>query len=219
METVRKLIMIVRCINSMRSILKRHIGSAWMPLLAKSFTQSDRLLANTRWNGRKDDEARHVKSISPLAAIYFNLQEKLGKEKALEISGEVIIKASLEADYSFMKKYKMHKIKDPFERWKKYRKALACEEKFNETQDIEVSECRLHYIVKRCIYNDFFTEVGAPELTGFICESDRIFFSDMLFRDLNFHRGDSWRNTIGYGSETCCYIWEPKREPVNTGSV
>ncbi|EHP85466.1 L-2-amino-thiazoline-4-carboxylic acid hydrolase [Methanotorris formicicus] len=78
---------------------------------------------------------------------------------------------------------------------------------FNRTQwakmDNEASEfVKRHFIIKECIFHDFFTGVGIPELTKLFCEIDKVFFSK-AFPEFEFHRNGSWENTIAYGKDFC----------------
>jgi hypothetical protein len=64
-----------------------------------------------------------------------------------------------------------------------------------------------HFAITRCVFNDFFTAVGTPELTRLFCDVDRRFFPE-AFPGLRFHRGGSWENTIACGQDHCEFVFE-----------
>lgn len=83
--------------------------------------------------------------------------------------------------------------------------------RFNTRIYKDKTESCCHFVITRCVLKDFFAEVGAPELTKFFCEVDRRFFTE-AFPDFNFHRGDSWENTIAYGKPECEFIFDKKKK-------
>lgn len=81
---------------------------------------------------------------------------------------------------------------------------------FNKREYVEQSDNICHFVITRCIFKDFFTEAGTPELTKLFCEVDKEFFPK-AFPDFKFHRGSSWENTIAYGRDHCEFIFEKKK--------
>ena len=159
------------------------------------------MFRKTHWALKKDKEAEYVKSVIIIAAIYRNLAQKFGKERALKVMQEVIP----------ARKHLLFTIKDPFERWIKYRSILITEGfgLHNTIEDVYIYKTRMHYIVKRCIFHDVFKETGVPELTLMICDYDQSFHSAM-FSEFYFDRNGSWKNTIGHGASLCHYVWKDK---------
>lgn len=81
--------------------------------------------------------------------------------------------------------------------------------RFNKREYVKQDERICHFLITRCLFHDFFTEAGTPELTKVFCEVDRRFFPE-AFPGFRFHRGDSWENTIAYGKDHCEFIFEKR---------
>lgn len=84
-------------------------------------------------------------------------------------------------------------------------------DRFNVKEYLTVNETTCHYILKRCVAFDLFSELGTPELARFFCQGDEKFFP-VAFPDLIFTRGDSWENTIAYGKDHCEYQLTTKED-------
>jgi len=82
-------------------------------------------------------------------------------------------------------------------------------DRFNVREYLIVDETTCHYILKRCVAHDFFSEAGTPDLTRFFCQGDELLFTE-AFPDLEFTRGDSWENTIAYRKDHCEYMLKLK---------
>jgi hypothetical protein len=82
--------------------------------------------------------------------------------------------------------------------------------RFNDREYIRQDDEVCHFVITRCVFNDFFSEVGTPELAQLFCDVDRKFFPK-AFHKLKFHRGGSWQNTIAYGLDRCEFIFEKKK--------
>jgi len=81
--------------------------------------------------------------------------------------------------------------------------------RFNKREYVKQDENICHFLITRCVFNDFFAETGTSELTKLFCEVDHRFFPE-AFPDFRFHRGDSWENTIAYGKDHCEFVFEKK---------
>jgi hypothetical protein len=79
--------------------------------------------------------------------------------------------------------------------------------RFNRREYIKQDDNMCHFIITRCVFSDFFNEVGTPELTRAFCEVDRRFFPE-AFPGLRFHRSGTWENTIAYGRDHCEFVFE-----------
>jgi hypothetical protein len=82
---------------------------------------------------------------------------------------------------------------------------------FNDIRDVEVSEPRMHYIVYRCIFHDFMSQTGTPEITHLICDYDQLCHAK-LFPEFEFSRNGAWENTLGHGNDHCHYLWRVKNQ-------
>ena len=205
------LLLTLLCITNIKPILKEQVTSHWILFLIKSFIKSKSLFKKTKWARKKDDESKFVKSMMLIPVFYLNFKKKFDDEKALEIINEIIIKISFTFDNNTSKKNYLSIIRDPFERWLKYRSTLIAEGfgAYNKIEDVYINRNRMHYIVKRCIFHDFFVETGTPELTPLICDYDQLYHSS-IFKEFYFDRNGSWKNTIGHGAEVCHYVWKDK---------
>ena len=170
-----------------------------------------RIYEGSRWGKRTDPEAKYIKSILLLPAIYLELKSVCDEETATKLIDEITVKVSSDVDHSFEQRHGLPEIADPFERWKTYRNGLAAGGfgRFNVMEDVEVSENRMAYIVRRCIFHDCFSDAGVPELTHHICDYD-LNAHRKLFPELEFSRDGSSQNSIGHGKEYCRYVWERK---------
>jgi hypothetical protein len=77
--------------------------------------------------------------------------------------------------------------------------------RYTQREYVHVWRTAYHYIIKRCLAHDFFSEAGTPELAHSFCDTDRAFFS-LAFHDPEFSRDDSWENTMAYGKDHCEYL-------------
>jgi len=211
MDNDQSIMTTILCILDIKPILKKKIGGFWLFFLIKVFIKSKKIFKKTRWSKRKDQESKYVKSMALLPSLYLAFLKKFNKEEALSIMNEIVLKVAYTVDYESSKKHYLFTIKDPFERWLKYRSILITHGfgPHNEVEDVYISKTRMHYIVKRCIFHDFFKETGTPELTPMICDYDFIYHS-ALFKEFYFDRNGSNKNTLGYGADVCHYVWKDK---------
>ena len=202
----------MRCVIAIIDVLRKRLGFLRAVIITVgAVLRSGEVIKDTRWANSDAAEAKYVKSISLLSAFFLQLKYNFPVPIAMEVMNEIVIKVSFMVDLSFAKKYKLMSVKDPFERWCTFRKALTLTDfgPFNKMEDLEINEEKMHFIVTRCIFHDCFSEVGTPEITKLICNYDKIFY-DHLFRELEFNRNGSWENTIGHGMECCHYMWKRK---------
>ena len=202
---------VLLCILDIRHILKKNLSLPWVFFIIKTFLKTNSLFKKTTWAKKKKKEAKYAKSVMILAAMYLNLKRKLKKEKALEVMREIVMKLSYTLDYSIARKNLFFEIPDPFERWLRYRSGLITDGfgLYNDIEDVYISGERMHYIVRRCIFHDVFTETNTPELTSLICDYDQTFHSS-VFKEFYFDRNGSWKNTIGHGADVCHYVWKQR---------
>ena len=82
---------------------------------------------------------------------------------------------------------------------------------FNKREYLKRNNTICHFIIKRCIFKDFFTEVEMAELTKLFCEVDKEFFPK-AFPEFEFSRNGSCENTIAYGKDHCEFVFERKED-------
>jgi predicted ArsR family transcriptional regulator len=75
----------------------------------------------------------------------------------------------------------------------------------------EQSGKRYAFRVKNCLFYEFFSSIGAPELTRFMCATDNAIFSSYLPDEVTFHRNGRY-NTIADGAPECRFILENKED-------
>ncbi|MBN1413227.1 MAG: L-2-amino-thiazoline-4-carboxylic acid hydrolase [Spirochaetales bacterium] len=202
----------LKCIAGIRPFLKEAYGPAWSVFLLKSFFQSGSLFKRTKWAKKKDAESKFVKLMAIIPAFYLNFRKKFTGEQSMEFMKYIVHEISNVFDYNLSRKFKFQEIKDPFKRWLRYRSTLITESfgPFNEFEDVYISKDRMHFIVKRCVFHDFFSAVGTPELTVLICNHDQVYLNH-IFKELYFDRNGSWKNTMGCGAKECHYVWKDRR--------
>lgn len=195
-------------IKILRSVLKEQIGRTWPLFFAQCVIQGKKLFRNTRWARNPGEESEFVMRLAIAPAIYVDLQRKTGKEKAFEATKKIVTPIALNKLLHHLKTLNLS-VTDGMEQLLAYRKIFDEEGagKFCERHYLTKNNNMCHYIVTRCIFHDFFTETGTPELTGIFCDVDRRFY-EHAFPSFRFHRGDSWENTIACGRSQCDFIIE-----------
>lgn len=202
----------LRPLRLLISAVKKEIGWSWPFFLLGCLFTANRIFRKTHWSAQpaKDAEARHVRGLALFPAIYLKLVDRFGRETALDKYQRIT------ADFGFgLEKQALDSLPisnlTGMERFMAFRKHMeqTDADRFNVREYLNVDATICHYILKRCVAHDFFSEVGTPELTRFFCKGDETFFA-AAFPDLEFTRGDSWENTIAYGKDHCEYILKAK---------
>lgn len=193
-----------------KSVLRQEIGRTWPLFLLSCLLKRKGLFSNTRWAKNPGAEAAFAKRLALIASVYRALIEKSGREKAFSIIKEIVVPVGcseqwthfhslgLSQEQGMGRLMKFHNLMD--------RKGAP---QFNTRDYIKRNNTTCHFIITRCVFNDFFTEVGFPELTKLFCEVDTEFFPN-AFPEFSFHRDGSWENTIAYGKVQCEFIFEKK---------
>ncbi len=194
------------------SAIKTEIGWNWPVFLIHFLFNTNTLFRKTHWSGQsvKDGEAVHVRNLALFAAIYLKLLDKFGSQIALEKYHRITADFGLALQTQALHSFGISNL-NGMEQFMAYRKRMeqTAADRFNVREYLSVDQTTCHYILKRCIAYDFFSEIGTPELTRFFCKGDETFFA-VTFPELEFTRGDSWENTIAYGKDHCEYILRAK---------
>ena len=61
--------------------------------------------------------------------------------------------------------------------------------------------------ITRCMFHEFATSVGIPELTPVACQVDNAFFNSYLPDQMIFSRGGAGHR-MSDGAKECNFIWE-----------
>jgi hypothetical protein len=190
--------------------LSEGVGRSWLIVLLRSLARKGAALARTRWAHSRSAEAEFLKRIALAPVLYEELGKKIGKQKALDVMQDLLVAVGCSEQWDHLntipagpaagmqRLMAFHDLMD--------QKGAP---QFNLREYVQQNDRVCHFVITRCIFHDFFTEAGAPELTTSFCEVDRQFFPD-AFPDFIFHRGDSWENTIAYGKDHCEFVFEKK---------
>jgi hypothetical protein len=192
------------------SVLIAELGwSGFLPLL-KTVIRKNLIFSNTSWSSNMGPEAQFVKRISIAPALYLELARKIGRDKAFNTVAELLIYIGCNDQWNHLNAIDSAKT-NGMERLMAFNVLMDRKgaPRFNTREYIKLGENICHFQITRCVFDDFFTEAGTPELTKVFCEVDRRFFPE-AFPDFSFHRGESWENTIAYGKDYCEFIFEMK---------
>jgi hypothetical protein len=193
-----------------RNVLGDVYGYGWPLLMFRAVARKRQVLSRTQWGQVKSRESDFVKRFALSSAIYLELIDRLGKHKAFEAMRRIMVPIGCNEQWSHMKSLKTSEM-TPMGRLTAFNHLM--DEKgapqFNRREYVECRDDVCHFIITRCVFYDFFVEAGTPELTELFCEVDRAFFPE-AFPEFDFHRGESWENTIACGKEYCTFIFEQR---------
>jgi hypothetical protein len=193
-----------------KSILSASIGWSWPVVLLKALARKNAVFSKTRWSNTRGSESEFVKRISVALPLYVELRERIGREEAFEVMEELLVSIGCNEQWGHLNSMDVAQGAG-MERLMAFNKLMDQKgaPRFNRREYVKQDENICHFLITRCLFNDFFTEAGTPELTKLFCEVDRRFFPE-AFPDFRFHRGDSWENTIAYGKDHCEFVFEKK---------
>jgi hypothetical protein len=194
----------------LKSVLRQEIGWRWPLLLASSLIKKNKVVAGTRWAENDDDEALFVRRIAITASLFKQLIKKADRDRAFRIMRKIVIPAGCSEQWEHIRSLNLQK-KTGMEGLMAFHVLMdrVGAPKFNTRNYVEQDDTTCHFIITRCVFNDFFSEAGVPELTQLFCEVDSEFFP-AAFTELTFHRGGDSENTIAYGKDHCEFIFEKK---------
>jgi hypothetical protein len=191
--------------------LREEIGWTWPLFLAKCLFRSSSVFHSTHWAKERGAESEYAKRLSITVALHRALIEKAGRERALETMRGMLVPASVdelrqvEHSLDASRKKGMEKL---LALWRSFDRGGGLGQ-LNRGGFIRQESDLLHYRVTDCFFARFYEETGTPELTRLLCESDREYWPQAA-PGFEFHRGDSWENTIAYGKDCCEYVFVSK---------
>jgi hypothetical protein len=200
----------IREVKIIKSVLIKEIGWSWPLFLVRCLIRSNAIFRKTHWAEAKSRESEFVRRFSLACTVYAGLGRKMGKEKAFEVVKKILIPIGCDEQWNHLNS--LHLSKDaPMVRLMAFNNLMDRKgaPQFNKREYEKQNANVCHFIITRCVFYDFFTEAGMPELTKLFCEVDREFFPE-AFPDFKFYRGDSWENTIAYGKDHCDFIFEKR---------
>ena len=184
-------------------ILKGYLKNPLLFLLGTILT-----LPSFRKKISKELPGDFVKTAALQGWMYIRLKERLGREKAYEIMRAVILPIALAVQQGNFRTVEAGRT---YENLVKYQQRTNREgpTRWNRMEIEEQSEARYAFRVKNCMFHEFFSSIGAPELTTFMCATDNAIFSSYLPEEVIFHR-KGLNNRIADGALECLFVLEHK---------
>jgi hypothetical protein len=197
-------------IQIIKAILSKSIGWSWPVVLLKALARKNAVFSKTSWSNTRGSESGFVKRISLAPALYMELRERIGRDEAFEVVEELLVSIGCEEQWHHLNSMDLAGGSQ-MEGLMAFNELMDQKgaPRFNRREYVKRDDNMCHFLITRCVFNDFFTEAGTPELTKLFCQVDRRFFPE-AFPDFRFHRGDSWENTIAYGKDHCEFVFEKK---------
>lgn len=195
-------------IKIITSVLSREVGSGWPLILVKSLTRKRQVFNSTHWANEESIESEFARRLSISAAIYLNLLERTGEEKAFDIVRKILVPIGCDEQMNNLNTLNVSN-RPSMEKLLTFYDFMGAGGvgQFVERKLIQKDENRLHYEVRNCFFHRFYQQVGVPELTKLFCEVDEQFFP-RAFPDFKFHRGSSPQNTVAYGRDRCVFVFD-----------
>lgn len=138
--------------------------------------------------------------------VYLNLKEKIWQPKALEIMRIALLTGGV-ALQSLM--FDSVHTKRTFENFieKELETNRTGTTRWNTLKIVDRTDRRFEIKIVRCLYHEFVTSLGIPEVTPLVCQIDNAVFNSYLPEQVIFHRGGINRR-IADGNTECSFIWE-----------
>jgi len=147
-----------------------------------------------------------IESTAFMAYLYLRLQEKMDKKKAFEVTRAVVLTTGLAVQQANFRNVEAERTYSNLITYQK-RANKEGSTKLNTMEIIEESENRYEFIVTRCLFFEFFSELGMKELTSIMCSIDNAIFGSYMGDKLSFHRRGK-DNTILKGNSECRFVIE-----------
>jgi hypothetical protein len=159
---------------------------------------------------KKTIDKRFPPELIELAAlpawVYLGLKKRIGPSRAFEIMRVALLTGGTAAQN--LQFDTVHRQRN-FENFT----ALEIENnrtglvRWNTTEVIDRSVRRFEIRVTRCMFHEFATSVGVPEMTPIVCQIDNAMFNSYLPDEMSFDRGGTGRR-IADGRRECNFVWE-----------
>ena len=198
----------IRLALAVRPVLRAAYGRAWPVALARSLFRARRLVRRTRWGGRHDEEARHVRALAIVPAVCLELDARPGGPAAETVSG--LIRAVLDVEGARLEREAgLARIRNARERWHAFfeRGLVRGLRGFDESECLSLQEDRFHVRVFRCVFAELAQETGVPALAQALCAAHADSYA-RVFPAFAFHRNGSPAHTLAHGHSCCEYVWE-----------
>jgi len=164
---------------------------------------------------KKTIDGRFPRELIDLAAlpawVYLNLRKKIGQHKAFEIMRVALLTGGTAAqNLQFDTVHKERNFQNFSElEIENNRTGLV---RWNKMEVVERSARRFEIKITRCMFHEFATSVGIPEMTPIVCQIDNAMFNSYLPDEMTFDRGLLGRR-IADGKRECNFVWELRMRP------
>jgi hypothetical protein len=168
------------------------------------------LVRGTRWAAEGTAEARFVRRTALAPAIYLELKERLGAERALAAVRDSITTIGLREVTGTLRSLPAVPP-DPMDQLQAFYQVANQKPPnvFMPRTTTRQTADRFRFRITKCLFHEFFTAVGTPELTQLFCAIDEEYFP-RAFPQLAFHRDGTLNNTIGRGNTACQFAFDRK---------
>ena len=192
------------------SMLRRYVGGSWPIVLSKGLLGTQALVNQSRWRGKRGEQAAFIRRLALFPALYLQLKPRLGTEQALVALRQLMVTIGVREVNGTLQSLNDPPT-DPMNRLLAYLEVAARESpnKFFPAAIVEQTADRLHYQITGCFVHEFFTEIGMPELTSLFCDIDEESYPS-AFPELHFHRDGDMAHTIGRGHPVCDFVLDRK---------
>lgn len=147
-----------------------------------------------------------VDTVGFQAWLYLRLKKRLGPEKGLEVMRVVIITGGSAIQQSGFRTVEAGRTWENLIQFQQ-RNNREGPTRWNEMGVLKEDETVYDIKVTRCLFHEFFSELGIPELTRSICALDNAIFNTYLPEKVTFRRGGLNRR-ISDGADECRFIIE-----------
>lgn len=159
---------------------------------------------------KKTIDSRFPAELIDLAAlpawVYLNLKKKIGQRRAFEIMRVALLTggtASQNLQFDTVHKERNFLNFSELE-IENNRTGLV---RWNKMEVVERSARRFELKVTLCMFHEFATSAGIPEMTPVVCQIDNAMFNSYLPDEMMFDRG-LLGGRIADGKRECNFVWE-----------
>jgi len=204
-------------IRTTARILRRHVGSSWPIELIAAILATRSVVRGTRWASERSGEATFIRRQAAFApALYLRLKKRLGPERALAAVREVVRTIGTRevqgyfASISDLPQDPIDRVAAAYDRARRDPN-WSFMLRFAPGSPVQ-SPYQYRFSLTGCVFHEFFTAVGTPELTRIYCEIDEAGMPSLL-PELGFR----YDGTVGRGNPTCEFVFDRKAPPTARG--
>lgn len=164
---------------------------------------------------KKTINPRFPRELIDLAAlqawVYLSLKKKIGQPKAFEIMRVALLTGGTAAqNLQFDTVHKERNFRNFTDsEVENNRTGLV---RWNKMEVVARTDFRFELKITRCMFHEFATDLGIPEMTPIVCQIDNAMFNSYLPDEMSFDRGGVGRR-IADGNHECNFVWELRQRP------